>query len=58
MIWETRHLADYCNGVQKEINGKWVPARPDNYRYEGFLTRIRHAWMVLTGKVDCVIWDE
>jgi hypothetical protein len=43
-----------------EINGKWVLARPLNYRkqYTSFLDRIKRAWKVFTCEADCFMWPE
>ena len=47
------HLADEIKDYpQCCINGKWVKARPVNYKF--FRTRLRDAWLVLTGKVDAI----
>lgn len=34
--------------------GRWVPARP--LGFQSFRTRLRAAWLALTGKGDVVIW--
>ena len=36
--------------------GEWVLARPCNHEYEGVFTRVKHAWLVLTGRCDAVKW--
>lgn len=38
------------------IDGEWVLARPCNHEYEGVFTRVKHAWLVLTGRCDAVKW--
>lgn len=43
------------NFCQKEINGKWVPARPI---LGSFWSRLKDAWQVLTGKADAFTWPE
>jgi len=58
MIWKLKDLYKQCNGTSTEINGKWVPARPLNYTVESIFRRIKHAWMVLTGKAEAFIWLE
>ena len=41
--------------TQREINGKWVPARP----IVGlFKWRLSDAWEVLTGRADAFVWPE
>ena len=43
-----------------EINGKWVPARPLNYK-RGYLSlrkRIKHAWAVFMCRAEAFTWPE
>lgn len=58
MIYELSHLAASIDRAHAEINGKWVPARPINYRCESWWNRVKAAWLVLCGKADAVIWPE
>lgn len=59
MRYKLEHLLKDANNTQVEINGKWVPARPERYFYlSGLLHRIKDAWLVLTDKADAVIWPE
>ena len=39
-----------------EINGKWVPARP--YQYRTLKEKIIESWRVFIGKTDSVKWPE
>jgi hypothetical protein len=40
-----------------QINGVWMPARPEGARgFYGFKLRVKAAWKVLTGKGDVIIW--
>jgi hypothetical protein len=57
MIWK---LEDLINGdvPQVCINGKWVTARPINYRYKSVWQRIKEAWAVYTGNAEAFIWPE
>jgi hypothetical protein len=42
-----------------EINGKWVPARPEPLFYaDGFFSRLKDAWKVLKGDADAFTWPE
>ena len=41
-------------GVQTEIDGQWVPARP--YGLFSLKNRVKLAWGVFTGKYDAVTW--
>ncbi len=49
---------DTLTAASANINGKWVPARPINYRYRSLLERIREAWAVFAGKADAFLWPE
>jgi len=42
---------------QAEIEeGRWVSARPINYRHAPILHRIKVAWRVFRGKYDALEW--
>ena len=41
-----------------DINGKWVPARPINYKYRSIQQRFREAWAVFTGRAEAFTWPE
>lgn len=45
-----------ANSTQAEIDGKWVPARPEGYF--SIRSRIRCAWMVFTGQADALVWPS
>lgn len=52
-------MINFCNSEeQTEINGKWVPARPENYKYRTLREKLKDAWWVFTGKADAVVWPE
>lgn len=56
MLFKVEELQKYPSYAL--IDTKWVAARPVNheYPYTGLFTRLKHCWMVLTGKADVVIW--
>ena len=58
-MWTLKQLQD-TERSQTEINGKWVPARPLNYKrkYMSLGDRIRHAWAVFTCKAEAFTWPE
>jgi len=58
MKWQLKDLINSTNSVDGEINGKWVPARPINYKYEGLIERFKNAWEVFVGRADAVVWPE
>lgn len=43
--------------VDTERNGKCVPARPLNHKYESWKSRIKNAFLVLIGKYDALDWE-
>lgn len=55
MIYSIKELLDKCHAYQTYENGKWIHVRPTT---PCLLHRIKTAWLVLTGKVDGVIWDK
>lgn len=57
-MWTLKRLVLSINETSAEINGKWVPARPINWKYRNLKERIQEAWSVFTGKADCFIWPE
>lgn len=53
MIYLSDVLEDWPNVTQHK--GEWVPARP----IPGpFISRVRDAWGVLTGRSDAFVWPE
>jgi len=54
--WNLRALLEHANSNHAEIDGKWVPARPINYKYRTLGERIHEAWEVFTGKVETFYW--
>jgi len=57
-MWSLKQLQVDANEIIAEINGKWVPARPLNYKYRTLQQRIKEAWYVFIGKADCFTWPE
>jgi len=44
------------NGPQAQVDGQWIPARPEPYW--SFKERLRQAWDVLTYRADALYWKE
>ena len=57
-MWKLKKLIEHSNSCHAKINGKWVPARPINYKYRSFRIKIREAWQVFSGKADTFVWPE
>jgi hypothetical protein len=59
-MWTLEWILKHANDNQTEIQGKWVPARPENYKKEYLLLweRFYRAWLVFIGKADCFMWPE
>jgi len=49
-MWSLRGLMDTCSENLAEIDGKWVPSRPINYKHRTLWQRIKEAWAVFRGK--------
>ena len=43
---------------QAEIDGIWVQARPVNYQFNSFWTRLKTAYKVFTGELDALRWHK
>jgi hypothetical protein len=57
-MWTMKDLFKHASGCSTERNGKWVPARPINFKYRSILSRLKEAWAVFTGKADAFTWPE
>lgn len=57
-MWQLKTLIQAATDTTVQINSKYVPARPINYKYRSLSVRIREAWAVFTGKADCFMWPE
>jgi len=53
MIYEIEDLLTISQCASANIDGKWVPARPERH---SLAVRIKAAWLVLTDKADAVKW--
>jgi len=58
MLYTLKELQDFKCSVYTEINGKWVPARPVNWKYRSIPEKIKEALAVFTGKADAFVWPE
>ena len=56
MIWSLKDLFEHR--TQVEINGRWVPARPLNWKLRSWQERFRDAWAVFTGRAAAFRWPE
>ena len=58
-MWELQDLRD-PDIDQACINGKWVPARPENYKRAcmTFRHRLVNAWSVFMCKSEAFKWPE
>jgi len=55
-MYDLKNLQNFDTTAQ--INGKWVPARGVNYKYDSWIERFKDAWSVFTGKADAFKWPE
>lgn len=58
MIWDLEKLIKQCNHVTTEINGRWVPCRPDNYKYRSLKDKISESIKVFKGEIETFRWPE
>jgi len=56
MIWKLKSLQNL--DTQAEINGKWVPARPENYKFRSFREKLKDALAVFSGEAEAFRWPE
>jgi len=58
-MWTLSQMESF-NFTQICINGKYVPARPENYRPRmcSLLRRLYYAWYVITGTAETFSWPE
>lgn len=58
-MWTLKNLIEHSNGCDTEINGKWVPCRPEPWDgVTGFIMRVKDGWKVITGKAEAFTWPE
>jgi len=58
-MYKLKNLVETVNSTQAEINGKWVPARPEPfYGSYGLMLKIKDAWAVFRGRADAFTWPE
>lgn len=43
--------------MPKAKGAYWYPARPENYRFDGFFKRLKLAWGIFRGKYDALDWQ-
>lgn len=55
MVYQLKDIESNC---MTEINGKWVPVRPINYKYRTLKEKILEAWNVFIGRADAFMWPE
>jgi hypothetical protein len=53
-----KYTAKEIKNWDADVGPNWIPARPINYQYESWLSRIKNAWLVLTGRCDALDWEE
>lgn len=47
---------DVIRMTKAKVNGNYYVARP--VCIDGFFKRLSHAWLVIIGKADIVVWGE
>ena len=57
-MWTLKGLIAHASSTQVLINGKWVSARPLNWKYRSFRQRLKEAWSVFVGKAEAFTWPQ
>ena len=57
-MWSVKNLHEHCNETLAEINGKWVPARPLNWKHRSLKQKLKEALAVFNGKAEAFTWPE
>jgi len=58
-MWKLKQLLN-ANDMQALINGKHVPARPENFKPYlcSVWKRLHYAWQVVLGRAETFVWPE
>lgn len=48
------NFCEWLGRSQKEIGGRWYPARPEGFASIWY--RIKATWLVWTGRADAIVW--
>ena len=57
MIWNLKDLIQHSKEHATQINGKWHPVRPINYKHRSLKQRLKEAIAVFRGKAECFLWQ-
>lgn len=60
-IWDVTAIKGYSNSkaIPNATGGPiWIPARPEPHNAFSWRWRFKLAWMVFTGKADCMTWGD
>jgi hypothetical protein len=58
MIWHLDELIESSKDCQTERNGKWVAARPINWKHRSLKQRLVEAFAVFIGTTESFYWPE
>ena len=57
MKFRIAELLDCARANSVAMGDRYVHARPDNWKSERLLSRVKNAWLVIARKADIVTWD-
>ena len=57
-MWTLKGLIDHSNSCHVNLDEKWVPARPINWKHRTFKHKLQEAWAVYSGKAEAFTWPE
>lgn len=58
MRYTADEIKNWETDFYSEDKNRWLPARPENYKFASIQQRIKFAWGVFTGKFDVLDWQD
>lgn len=58
MIYKANEIKNWDTNIYCETKDKWIPARPENYRFVSIRQKLSMLWGVLIGKYDVLDWEN
>ena len=57
-MWSLEALFRHSTSNQAEINDKWVPARPLNWKHRSLKQKLKESLAVFNGHAEAFTWPE
>ncbi len=58
LMWKIERLIEFCGQNRANINGKWIAARPLNWKFRSLKERIKDALAVFRGTAEAFKWYQ